>query len=517
MARDTLILVAAIGFLGIAILLAVLFPPSAPASTQAITATARSQENAPDASPTSAVAVIATQLPATNAPQAAPPTQPIVEPNPPGGYPAPQPQVTQTLATPVTGTQAPPIFAPVVPTAAPTIIVPTSASTQPNTPTQALPTAERMTPTQPAPTNPPPPTEPAQAQPTRTTAPTAIREANDADGGTSPTSGPTAIPASVLRGNNYWTAAQSPYTINRDVVLAAGSSLIIEPGVEVRLAPGVSFYTEGKLYALGKPGQPVRFVGNSTQRWEGLFGRPGSDIVLEHTEIRGGGAGGTVIAVEGGALALRGTRINDNGGHVRVEDSRLEARDTEIAGNDMPYGAALDATYRVGSSVSLVNNRIGGNRMSTGAPPVQIRNESGFDTITVDIQRNILIGQDGPNLTLFASSSPFQGNIVCNALLNGANGLSIRSETLQKPGFPLNIRDNAIEDHVPPIVPIYLQYGIGRGATSEVELDMRNNWWGSEIGPYEPDRHADGRGDSVGENIAFDPWLPSWPGCAPRP
>jgi len=77
------------------------------------------------------------------------------------------------------------------------------------------------------------------------------------------------------------------------------------------------------------------------------------------------------------------------------------------------------------------------------------------------------------------------------------------------------VRDNATEKHTPPIIPEYLRYGIGRGATSEIALDMRSNWWGSALGPYEPDRHADGRGEAVGDNIEFAPWLTERPACAP--
>ena len=75
----------------------------------------------------------------------------------------------------------------------------------------------------------------------------------------------------------------------------------------------------------------------------------------------------------------------------------------------------------------------------------------------------------------------------------------------------------AIEDHSPPIVPIYTKpyHGIGRGATSEIEIDMSNNWWDDPTGPYEPDRHADGRGDAVGDTITFAPWLTGRPACAP--
>jgi hypothetical protein len=319
----------------------------------------------------------------------------------------------------------------------------------------------------------------------------------------------------VLRGTAYWTAARSPVIVGRDLQIPSGAALIVEPGVEVRLGAGVSIFVDGQLLALGQPGRPVRFVGADRARWEGIFGRAGGAIVLEHAEISGGGAGGTTIASEGGAFALRSSRVYDNGGHVRIAGSSVEVRDTEIAGNDMPYGAALDMAYVSGGNVTLTGNRIGGNRMAAGAPPVQLASQSAVDIVNLDIQRNLLVGQDGPNLTLI-TNGPLQGGIICNALIGGANGLSIRGTLPQVPGLPLlRVRDNAIEKHTPPILPVYLEFGIGRGATSEVGLDMRQNWWESDTGPYEPDRHADGRGDAVGEWIEFQPWLTSRPACAP--
>jgi hypothetical protein len=343
---------------------------------------------------------------------------------------------------------------------------------------------------------------------------------------------PTAIPVDILRGNLRWTPANGPIYLRRDQQLVAGATLIIEPGTEVRLAPGVAFFVEGTLYGLGQPGRPVRFISSESQRWEGIFGRPGSNIALEHVQINGGGAGGTVLASESGNLVIHNGHINNNGGHIAATNSRLEVRDSEIAGNDMPYGAAIEATYENGGFVILTGNRVGGNRMAAGAAPVQINNQSSTDAAVLDIQRNLLVGQDGPDLVLFQDgpflggldvrlpdAGPFLGGMTCNALMSGANGLMIRSNTPQVPRLNLNVRDNAIENHSPPIVPIYTKpyHGIGRGATSEIDIDLRNNWWNSPTGPYEPDRHADGRGDAVGENIEFGPWLAERPACAPRP
>ncbi|MBC8160772.1 MAG: hypothetical protein H7Z42_06085, partial [Roseiflexaceae bacterium] len=44
-----------------------------------------------------------------------------------------------------------------------------------------------------------------------------------------------------------------------------------------------------------------------------------------------------------------------------------------------------------------------------------------------------------------------------------------------------------------------------------------NNYWNSALGPYHPELYADGRGEAVGANIDFAPWLAERPACAPRP
>jgi hypothetical protein len=567
--RDTLVLIAALLFLGVAILLAVVFPSKSP-NTTTPTSIGAAQTSTAEAvaigaiSPTALGSGVSTPI-ETNTPAGSPATvvptigsYPAPTSSLPGAELTPQGETSEALPTaegalseegltvtpglPAIGgaTTSPteiPIFAPTrttqiagvnsasqtaypAPSTSPTAGAVAQAQTTPQA-TRPLATAPAQTdeplfpdtpvpnptsqsqPPLPPPTSQPRPTSrPAPAATPRPPRPTAIPA-------------PTAIPVDVLRGTIRWTAAKSPIVLRRDQQLAPGATLIIEPGVEVRLAPGVSFFVEGSLFALGRADNRVRFVGSAPQRWEGLFGRPGSNIVLEHTEVHGGGAGGTVLISEGGNLALHNAHINDNGGHLQVNDSRLEVRDSEIAGNDMPYGSALEANYSAGGFVILSNNRIGGNRMQAGTSPVRIANASALDTVNLDIKGNLLVGQEGPDLIL-STNGPLVGGLSCNALIGGTNGLSVRTETPQVPGFALNIRDNATELHTPPIIPEYLKYGIGRGATSEIALDMRNNWWGNPLGPYEPDRHADGRGEAVGDNIDFGPWLTERPACAPH-
>lgn len=544
--RDTLILIVALVLLGLAIFLAVVSPSGEPNNVNipgtGVAEASASAQTIPGTRSTT-LPIIPTR-PAYPFPQGTALVPPGATSNP-GLYPAPSsnPNSELGIATPAPSEQgtveSAPTFSPLRPTESGSQFGSgTSNPVQigtigPPTPpifgvTPAPTTSQQSGPgVSPAPTNTfEPTTTPVQPSPTRlpTRTPNPVTEVPPATArpvATRTPRPPTPIPMDVLRGNVHWTLDQSPRIVKHDLRLASGATLVIDPGVEVHFAPGVSFFVEGSLFAAGQPGQSVRLCGSTcdpvSQRWEGIFGRPGSSITIQYADIRGGGNGGTVLTSEGGTLSLHNAHINDNGGHIRVAGSRLEVVDSEIAGNDMPYGAALDASYDTGGAVSLINNRIGGNRMSTGAPPVQVYNSSTSDTVSLDVQKNLLIGQSGPDLVL-STNGPLQGALTCNTLISGLDGLSIRTETLQVPGFvsALVVSNNAIENHTPPIVPVYLKYGIGRGATSEVDLDMRNNWWNSPLGPYDPDRHADGRGDAVGNNIQFDPWLKARPTCTPR-
>jgi hypothetical protein len=201
-----------------------------------------------------------------------------------------------------------------------------------------------------------------------------------------------------------------------------------------------------------------------------------------------------------------------------VTDSKLEVRDSEITGNDMPYGGALNATYTFGNFVTLTNNRIGGNRLIEEAPGVGITHRNTFSTLNLDIQGNLFRGGLG-NLRL-TTHGPLAGTIACNAMIGDQLGFGLRTDTPQVPQPDLNVTNNLLTGHTPEIEPVYLERGtllsgIGRGATSEVELDMRNNWWGEGSGPFHPEKNPEGRGDAAGDNILFEPWLSSPPGCVP--
>lgn len=369
----------------------------------------------------------------------------------------------------------------------------------------------------------PPPAAPVQAA---GAPPPAARPTDSGGGGGASRPAPTTRPAvHALQGSVRWSTANSPVIIQNDLLVSSGASLIIEPGVEVQIGKGASLIVDGSMVALATPDRLVRFVqiggGDDPRlRWESIIGRAGSVIDLRNVLVTGGGGGGTVLAMQSGRLSLQSARIVNNGGHIRIDDSFVIIRDSEISGNRMPYGSAIDITLTrgggdgPGSDVVIVNNRVLNNALVAGAAPLRLTNLSFDQPARIEIEQNLLVGAAGPNLTLFTNAQ-LMGNIRCNTLIGGANGLSLRSDAPPNLSPMLNIRDNAIEAHEPPNNPFYRQFNIGKGATSDLPLTMTNNWWEVANGPYEPALNPEGRGEAAGSNITFLPWLQTRPACAP--
>jgi hypothetical protein len=271
-----------------------------------------------------------------------------VTPAPPTSAPTSEPAVQPTLEL-IRPTEAPAIPAPT--DAAPVIPAPTGVDADPPAAVdfriEPQPAAVQPPAAPVQATDAPPPAAPVQAA---GAPPPAARPADSGGGGGATRPAPTTRPpAHALKGNVRWSAANSPIIIQNDLLVSSGASLIIEPGVEVQIGKGASLVVDGSIVALATPDRPVRFVpiGSSDDprlRWESIIGRAGSVIDLRNVLITGGGGGGTVLAMQSGRLSLQSARIVNNGGHIRIEDSFVIIRDSEISGNRMPYGSAIDIT-----------------------------------------------------------------------------------------------------------------------------------------------------------------------------
>lgn len=90
---------------------------------------------------------------------------------------------------------------------------------------------------------------------------------------------PIPIPGQTV----HWTAAMSPIEITSNVTIPATGKVIVDPGVEIRIADGKRIDVSGTLDANGAANAQVRIVNQSTNGW--LVPYAGGTIDLEHAEI----------------------------------------------------------------------------------------------------------------------------------------------------------------------------------------------------------------------------------------
>jgi len=118
--------------------------------------------------------------------------------------------------------------------------------------------------------------------------------------------------------NTVWGVAQSPVSVQGDLVLDQDATLTIEPGVEVRMGAAASFtLRQGALHAVGTVGQPIRItsadatpVPGNWGTWRFLAGTRSAQTVLEHVRIEYGSG----MVIEKASPTLNHLTVNHHNG-----------------------------------------------------------------------------------------------------------------------------------------------------------------------------------------------------------
>jgi hypothetical protein len=252
-----------------------------------------------------------------------------------------------------------------------------------------------------------------------------------------------------------------------------------------------------------------------------MFIRTGGDVILLGTTISRGGGGSTLIVAEQASIVVRDSQLNNNLGQIQLRDSAFTFENSTMRGNQLPYGAAVDATFSYNSAFRMVNSRIGPNTQATGAPAVSIKISGSATELAFELSGSLLTNQSGPNLQL-ESATDMAGTVQCNAFVAGDVGISLRTSTTQLPVFSLFMRNNAFEQHRGARTNKYEPHQGNAwrtlyGMTSNVGANAQGNWWDHATGPYDPKRYAAGRGELAGVNVDASNWLTTRPVCAPQP
>ncbi|HMF42024.1 MAG TPA: hypothetical protein VKQ32_15225 [Polyangia bacterium] len=260
-----------------------------------------------------------------------------------------------------------------------------------------------------------------------------------------PAGASTTIPGGNII-NQTWTAAGSPYIVQGDVIVPPGSTLTIQPGVEVQVASTdaqasgsdptrVEFTINGALNATGTSQAPILFhaqSGTTASIWTGIgIGAGASSANIAFATISNAGTAISNLA-PGTAFGAANLTISACLTGISVQAGTPALSNLTISG----VGAGVSYIARGGGTLS--------SSIITGATSVGVLVNGIITTSTVTVTNSTIYGGggsgvralslEGGSVTLLIKNSIIAGNISGVLVDTSASGTLVVSTTYSDVG-----------------------------------------------------------------------------------
>lgn len=274
-----------------------------------------------------------------------------------------------------------------------------------------------------------------------------------------------------LVGGQVWRECDSPIIVTGGVVVESGTTLQIEPGVEVRFAANAALSVNGTLIARGTRDKRIVFTSNAPVAapgdWKGIrfsdtsvdgtvdsLGRWVSGSVLELCDIQFAGdvpeQSLGVIAAQASAPYIRGCRVSqsqvDWGAISFREGSRalfVRLLDVEVFENT--GGAGVGGIHVFEAAGADIRGAVVRNNPFHGIDIEGTENVFIFDTLVADNQgTGILLRRSVPNPCRFSSGTISGSRVVRNTTRAGGSNFGRTGYGIHAEWAPLTVLDTVV-------------------------------------------------------------------------
>jgi len=288
-----------------------------------------------------------------------------------------------------------------------------------------------------------------------------------------------------------WTAASSPYRITGNVTVNSGTSLTIEPGVQVRYTGPFTFLVNGDIQAVGTPGSPILFtrdIATDASRGEGLLRVVSTSVqshisntTFEHGLITDAS---TISPAAGGGLYLFNANIVVEDCIIRNNEAPAGAgiyivntgsRDTVVRNNEIYGNQSIDGTSSITGGAGLFANGAGGsgdvqiynNLIHTNSRSGNAANWEGGGGVHLNSSKAVLVhntiwgntSEKGPGLHMSSDGTSYVANNVIWGNTGTLFGAQVTMQPARDPGFTvastITVENNLVGPGPDPIIQVY--------------------------------------------------------------
>ncbi len=372
---------------------------------------------------------------------------------------------------------------------------------------------------------------------------------------------PAPADAATLTSDTTWAPTDSPVVVAETTTVAAGTTLTVLPGVEVRLAEGVDLVIAGALVARGTEDAPIIFTaidpgaaGDDPARWRSVVFEDSADdavfegldhyiegSILEHCRFEyaeravrlqaaspfvhasdfydnsapcpsGLEGGAAIMAEAGSAPRIVACHFERNvaegfcqGGAIHADRAAPIIQDNTFIENASLYGGAV-TTVNVLSPI-VGNTFLDNDAITEGGAVALVSSSPAF----LD---NVLIGNttlgDGAGLhvcvTCYPHANPFVMDNTITGNINEDHGAAGLGAAYLRVMSHNNIYDNVDVDGAPSDFA-WMNTLLDTYAPWVTTPDISRNWWGTtELAAIE-ETIFDGQDDPEHGTVAWEPAL----------